>query len=138
MNGPAWKKCTTRTVRQLRNYTTKIMSTTKIERARELAKRARISHHGVYLTGPNQVQVLEDELPSESLNGQNFLLASFGNCRCASDAKAIRQFDTHATGALRYRSYRSGARDFANCLGSARRCECKAGRCGGRNPRACY
>ena len=72
------------------------MSITKIERARELAKRARISHHGVYLTGPNQVQVLEDELPTESLNGQNFLLASFGNCRCASDAKAIRQFDTHA------------------------------------------
>ena len=32
----------------------------------------------------------------KSLNGQNFLLASFGNCRCASDAKAIRQFDTHA------------------------------------------
>ena len=72
------------------------MSITKIERARELAQRARKSHHGVYLTGPNQVEVLEDELPAESLNGQNFLLASFGNCRCASDAKAIRQFDTHA------------------------------------------
>ena len=25
-----------------------------------------------------------------------FVLASFGNCRCASDAKAIRQFDAHA------------------------------------------
>jgi len=72
------------------------MPTTKIERAWELAERARSSHHGVYLTGPNQVEVLEDELPSDSLNGQNFLLASFGNCRCASDAKAIRQFDAHA------------------------------------------
>src|SRR6056300_1841503 len=72
------------------------MSITKIERAGELAERARKSHHGVYLTGPNQVQVLEDELPAESLDGKNFLLASFGNCRCASDAKAIRQFDSHA------------------------------------------
>ena len=72
------------------------MPTTKIDRARELAERARASHHGVYLTGPNQVQVLDDELPESALNGENYLLASFGNCRCASDAKAIRQFDAHA------------------------------------------
>ena len=72
------------------------MPITKIERARELAQRARSSHQGVYLTGPNQVEVLEDELPASSLNGENYLLASFGNCRCASDAKAIRQFDAHA------------------------------------------
>ncbi|MEC8012678.1 MAG: hypothetical protein VX153_00470 [Verrucomicrobiota bacterium] len=72
------------------------MSTTKIERARELANQARSPHRGVYLTGPNEVKVLEDELRPESLNGENYLLASFGNCRCASDAKAIRQFDAHA------------------------------------------
>ena len=67
----------------------------KIERARELANQA-CPHQGVYLTGPNEVKVLEDELRPESLNGENYLLASFGNCRCASDAKAIRQFDAHA------------------------------------------
>ena len=39
---------------------------------------------------------MEDELRPESLTGENYLLASFGNCRCASDAKAIRQFDAHA------------------------------------------
>ena len=72
------------------------MALSKIERARELAQKARSSHHGVYLTGPNQVEVLSDELLNESLNGENYLLASFGNCRCASDAKAIRQFDAHA------------------------------------------
>tara|TARA_B100001248_G_C27391584_1_gene462703 strand:- start:205 stop:2019 length:1815 start_codon:yes stop_codon:yes gene_type:complete len=72
------------------------MSITKIERAKQLAQSARSPHHGVYLTGPNQVEVLEDELLSESLTGENYLLASFGNCRCASDAKAIRQFDSHA------------------------------------------
>ena len=72
------------------------MPTTKIDRARELAERARTSHHGVYLTGPNQVEVLDDELPESALSGENYLLASFGNCRCASDAKAIRQFDAHA------------------------------------------
>ena len=72
------------------------MSITKIERAKQLAQSARSPHDGVYLTGPNQVEVLEDELLSESLTGENYLLASFGNCRCASDAKAIRQFDSHA------------------------------------------
>jgi len=72
------------------------MSITKIERAKQLAQSARSPHHGVYLTGPNQVEVLEDELLSEGLSGENYLLASFGNCRCASDAKAIRQFDSHA------------------------------------------
>ena len=72
------------------------MPITKIDRARELLERARTSHNGVYLTGPNQVEVLEDELPTIALNGENYLLASFGNCRCASDAKAIRQFDAHA------------------------------------------
>ena len=72
------------------------MPITKIDRARELLEHARTSHNGVYLTGPNQVEVLEDELPTSALDGENYLLASFGNCRCASDAKAIRQFDAHA------------------------------------------
>ena len=49
-----------------------------------------------FLTGPNRIEILTDELPETSFGGEEFLLASLGNCRCASDAKAIRQFDAHA------------------------------------------
>ena len=66
------------------------------ERAAELKAAAQSSHDGVYLTGPDRIELLSDELPAESFEGDSFLLASFGNCRCASDAKAIRQFDAHA------------------------------------------
>ena len=66
------------------------------ERAEELKAAAQSSHDGVYLTGPDRIELLSDELPAESFEGDSFLLASFGNCRCASDAKAIRQFDAHA------------------------------------------
>ena len=65
------------------------MPITKIDRARELLEHARTSHNGVYLTGPNQVEVLEDELPASALDGQNYLLASFGELplciRCQSN-----------------------------------------------------
>ena len=67
------------------------------ERAAELKAAAQSSHDGVYLTGPDRIELLSDELPAESFEGDSFLLASFGNCRCASDAKAIRQFDAHAS-----------------------------------------
>jgi hypothetical protein len=66
------------------------------QRAKDLKVAAQSSHDGVYLTGPDQIELLSDELPASSFEGEGFLLASFGNCRCASDAKAIRQFDTHA------------------------------------------
>jgi hypothetical protein len=62
----------------------------------ELKEAARSSHEGIYLTGADSIELLDDELPEASFGGEGFLLASFGNCRCASDAKAIRQFDAHA------------------------------------------
>jgi hypothetical protein len=66
------------------------------QRAIGLKAAARSSHDGVYLTGPDRIELLPDELPASSFEDDSFLLASFGNCRCASDAKAIRQFDAHA------------------------------------------
>ena len=66
------------------------------QRAKDLKVAAQSSHDGVYLTGPDRIELLSDELPASSFEGSGFLLASFGNCRCASDAKAIRQFDAHA------------------------------------------
>ena len=66
------------------------------KRVKDLKVAAQSSHDGIYLTGPGRIELLSDELPASSFEGSGFLLASFGNCRCASDAKAIRQFDTHA------------------------------------------
>jgi DNA-binding NarL/FixJ family response regulator len=67
-----------------------------LQRSAQLLEAARRSHSGVFLTGPNRIELLSDELPAESFKGEHFVLASLGNCRCASDAKAIRQFDAHA------------------------------------------
>ncbi len=66
------------------------------QRVKDLKVAAQSSHDGIYLTGPDRIELLADELPASSFKGEGFLLASFGNCRCASDAKAIRQFDAHA------------------------------------------
>lgn len=71
-------------------------SSSVLNRVSELRELARSSHEGIYLTGPDQIELKADELPIDCFGGDNFLLASFGNCRCASDAKAIRQFDAHA------------------------------------------
>ena len=72
------------------------MAQTLKQRSDELLESARKTHRGVFLTGPNRIEILTDELPESSFGGKEFLLASLGNCRCASDAKAIRQFDAHA------------------------------------------
>ncbi len=66
------------------------------ERAAELLEAARSEHQGIFLTGPGEIHLLSDQLPEKAFDGSGFVLASFGNCRCASDAKAIRQFDSHA------------------------------------------
>ena len=66
------------------------------ERATTLLAAARCKHEGIFLTGPEEIQLLADDLPDTAFDGASFVLASFGNCRCASDAKAIRQFDNHA------------------------------------------
>jgi len=73
-----------------------MMAQTLTQRSDQLLKAARKTHRGVFLTGPNRIEILTDELPETSFGGEEFLLASLGNCRCASDAKAIRQFDAHA------------------------------------------
>jgi hypothetical protein len=65
-------------------------------RTNTLLEKSREKHHGVFLTGPDRIELLVDELPSSVTTEDDFVLASFGNCRCASDAKAIRQFDSHA------------------------------------------
>lgn len=67
-----------------------------LQRSKQLLEEARKSHLGIFLTGPNRIEILTDELPTASFEGSHYLLASLGNCRCASDAKAIRQFDAHA------------------------------------------
>ena len=73
-----------------------MMAKTLSQRSDQLLEAARKPHRGVFLTGPNRIEILTDELPESSFAGKEFLLASLGNCRCASDAKAIRQFDAHA------------------------------------------
>ena len=65
-------------------------------RTHTLLEESRQKHLGVFLTGPDRIELLTDELPSSVRSENDFVLASFGNCRCASDAKAIRQFDAHA------------------------------------------
>ena len=67
-----------------------------LQRSEQLLVEASRSHLGVLLTGPYRIEILSDELPAASFEGSHYLLASLGNCRCASDAKAIRQFDAHA------------------------------------------
>ena len=65
-------------------------------RTNTLLAESRQKHLGVFLTGPDRIELLSDELPRSVTTENDFVLASFGNCRCASDAKAIRQFDAHA------------------------------------------
>ena len=72
------------------------MAETLLQRSDQLLEAAQKTHRGVFLTGPNRIELLQDDLPDSSVGGGDFLLASLGNCRCASDAKAIRQFDAHA------------------------------------------
>ena len=73
-----------------------VETTSLDQRAEDLKLAAQSSHEGIYLTGPDQIELLSDDLPPSTFEEEGFLLASFGNCRCASDAKAIRQFDAHA------------------------------------------
>ncbi len=66
------------------------------ERTSTLLKESSEIHKGVFLTGPDKIELLSVKLPAAVTTDNDFVLASFGNCRCASDAKAIRQFDSHA------------------------------------------
>ena len=42
----------------------------------ELKEAARSSHEGIYLTGADSIELLDDELPEASFGGEGFLLAS--------------------------------------------------------------
>ena len=66
------------------------------ERSADLLKQSHETHNGVFITGPSTIAVLEDQLPEEYYNDDYIITASLGNCRCASDGKAIKQFTSHA------------------------------------------
>ncbi len=70
--------------------------TTRTEYAQKLAIQSRESHKGVFITGPSEIQLLEDDLPKNVFTGDHVVSYSLGNCRCASDGKAIKQFHQHA------------------------------------------
>ena len=59
---------------------------TLLQRSDQLREAARKTHRGIFLTGPNRIELLSDDLPESSFGGRDYLLASLGNCRCASDA----------------------------------------------------
>ena len=54
------------------------MPKTLKERSDDLFEAARKTHRGVFLTGPSQIEILEDDLPESSFSGEEFLLASLG------------------------------------------------------------
>ncbi len=59
-------------------------------------ERARLPHSGVFITGPGKLELIEDQLPESSFDGQQIITEALGNCRCSSDKKAILQFHDHA------------------------------------------
>jgi len=68
---------------------------TKKHRAEELSKELRQPQAGIFITGRNRMELLDDELPAGMIEGDFVLAASIGNIRCTSDEKAIRQFTGH-------------------------------------------
>lgn len=70
--------------------------TTRAERSAALLDASHQTHNGVFITGASQLEVREDTLPEELFSDDYVICASLGNCRCASDGKAIKQFKQHA------------------------------------------
>ncbi len=68
----------------------------KAEYVEDLLGKSKETHKGIFMTGPSEIQLLEDNLPEEAYNDDNIMTYSLGNCRCASDGKAIKQFHGHA------------------------------------------
>ena len=68
----------------------------RAERSVDLLAQSHQTHSGVFITGPSTIAVLEDTLPDEYFSDAYVVTASLGNCRCASDGKAIKQFTSHA------------------------------------------
>jgi hypothetical protein len=55
----------------------------------------RQAHLGLFITGPGQLEVLEEALPEHCFDGNHVVTRSLGNLRCTSDGKAIKQFTAH-------------------------------------------
>lgn len=53
-------------------------------------------HYGVFITGINKVELLNDSIPKKWFQGNHFITESLGNSVCSSDLKAIRQFRMHS------------------------------------------
>ena len=68
---------------------------TRAERARALSKELREPQPGIFITGENRMEILDDDIPAEMVEGDFVLAASIGNIRCTSDEKAVRQFTGH-------------------------------------------
>ena len=66
------------------------------QRSAALLEASHQTHAGVFITGPSRIEIKEDELPQELFSDDYVITASLGNCRCASDGKAIKQFTQHA------------------------------------------
>jgi hypothetical protein len=71
------------------------VTSTRADRARELSKELREPRGGIFITGENRMELLDDEIPAEMMEGDFVLAASIGNIRCTSDDKAVRQFTGH-------------------------------------------
>ena len=54
------------------------MAETLLQRSDQLREAAQKTHRGVFLTGPNRIELLADDLPESSFGGEDFLLASLG------------------------------------------------------------
>ena len=72
------------------------MTTQIASYADELLAASKQPHNGLYITGPSSIELRTDSLPAEYFSDDYIITASLGNCRCASDQKAIKQFHAHA------------------------------------------
>lgn len=68
-----------------------------VKKAKAYLEAAKGEHEGLFITGPDVLEVLKDKLPDDAFQGEDFILtASLGNCRCTSDIKAVKQFTGHS------------------------------------------
>ena len=126
VSGPAWKKCIIQTNHRSVNYQFFFYVDNQNWRAKQLAQSAVLLIMG-FTAGPNQVEVLEDELLSE-LVGENFLLAALVVVH-----RMPKPFAGWFSRSSPFwsRSDRPGSWDFAISSGSTNRFQCCARWCGG-------
>ena len=64
------------------------------DRLATLQTESQAEHDGVFIVGENAIALRQDTLPAA--DDSSVITASFCNCRCSSDEKAIKQFHRHA------------------------------------------